>query len=172
MFKYRSVITFAAACAITILPAAAQKKSAGAELMDAQGKVVGKATFKPAKAGVEMSVEVKGLPPGEHALHVHGVGKCEAPGFTSAGGHFNPEGKQHGMMNPQGHHAGDLPNIKIAANGKGKWKGVVDGVTLGEGKNSLFHPDGTAVVIHAAADDMKSDPAGNAGPRIACGVIK
>ena len=172
MFNFRSVITFAAACAITILPAAAQKKSASAELMDAQGKVVGKATFKPAKDGVEMSVEVNGLPPGAHALHVHGVGKCEAPGFTSAGGHFNPEGKQHGTMNPQGHHAGDLPNLTVAANGKGKWKGVVAGVTMGDGKNSLFHPEGTAVVIHAVADDMKSDPAGNAGARIACGVIK
>lgn len=168
----RSLIPIAAACALLALPAFGQKKSASAELMDAQGKVVGKATIKPAKDGVQMSVELSGISAGEHALHIHGVGKCEAPGFTSAGPHFNPEGKKHGTMNPDGHHAGDLPNFTVAANGKGKWKGVVKGVTLADGKNSLFQADGTAVVVHEKADDHKSDPAGNAGPRIACGVIK
>jgi Cu-Zn family superoxide dismutase len=170
--KIRSLIPVAAACALLALPAFAQKKSASAELMDAQGKVVGKATIKAAKGGVEMTVQMSGLPAGEHALHIHSVGKCEAPAFTSAGPHFNPEGKKHGTMNPEGHHAGDLPNFVVAANGKGKWKGIVEGVTLAEGKNSLFHPDGTAVVVHEKADDHKSDPAGNAGARIACGVIK
>jgi Cu-Zn family superoxide dismutase len=170
---FRAFLTVVSVCALAAVPAAAQaRRSATAELKDAQGKVVGKATFKPAHHGVEMTVSVKALTPGEHALHIHGVGKCEAPGFTSAGPHFNPEGKKHGMKNPEGHHAGDLPNMTVDAKGSGKWKGVVEGVTLGEGKTSLFHPEGTAVVIHEKADDNTSDPAGNAGGRIACGVIK
>jgi Cu-Zn family superoxide dismutase len=147
--------------------------SATATLKDAQGKTVGTATLKEAKGQVRLSLRVNGLAPGQHAFHIHETGKCEAPGFTTAGGHFNPEKKQHGHMNPQGAHAGDLPNITVAANGKGRYSGVVAGVTLAKGPdNSLFGPNGTALVIHEKADDNKSDPAGNAGPRIACGVIQ
>ncbi len=116
-------------------------------------------------------MEVKGLPPGAKAVHVHAVGTCEGPQFTSAGDHFNPGKKEHGMMNPQGPHAGDLPNITIAADGSGRMESATDRIALGAGATSLFDADGSALVIHAAPDDFKTDPTGNSGSRIACGVI-
>lgn len=155
-----------------LLSTAAAAAPAKAILKNAQGAEVGTATIKPASEGVEIALKLAGLPAGVHAIHIHAAGKCEAPGFTTAGGHFNPEKKQHGMHNPQGSHAGDLDNITVGPKGKLKTKIRVKGVTLGEGANSLFHEGGTAIVIHAAADDYKTDPAGNAGARIACGVIE
>jgi Cu-Zn family superoxide dismutase len=148
------------------------KVTAKAELKDASGKVVGTALLKPAAAGVKISLRVTGLPAGTHAFHIHTSGQCEAPDFKSAGGHFNPESKKHGLKNPDGPHAGDMPNITVAANGKGKATVVNTRVTLGEGAGSLFHDGGTAIVIHEKADDEMTDPAGNAGARIACGVIE
>jgi len=145
--------------------------TAKADLANSQGGHVGTAKLKETAQGVRVALEVANLPPGVHGFHLHAVGKCEAPDFKSAGGHFNPEGKQHGWENPAGHHAGDLQNLTVNAQGKARVKLVVTGVTLGEGANSLFHPEGTAIVIHASPDDMKTDPAGNAGSRIACGVI-
>jgi superoxide dismutase, Cu-Zn family len=141
-------------------------------LKDAAGKDVGMAMLSEAKGGgVSIDIDFKGLPPGEHALHFHQTAKCEAPGFTTAAGHFNPAMKKHGTENPEGPHAGDMANFTVAANGTAKTTIVNKNVTLGAGANSLFTDGGTALMIHAAADDMKSDPAGNAGARIACGTV-
>jgi Cu-Zn family superoxide dismutase len=147
-------------------------KTAKAELKDAQGKVVATAKLKQTKSGVKISLTASALPAGLHAFHIHAVGKCEPPDFKSAGGHFNPAHKEHGLKNPQGPHAGDMPNFTVGVNGMGKTSYVDTRVTLGEGDNSLFHEGGTALVIHEKADDNMSDPAGNAGARIACGVIE
>jgi Cu-Zn family superoxide dismutase len=152
--------------------AAKGSDSAKAELRDAQGKVVGTAQLKQVGNGVQISLQTTGVPAGTHAFHIHTVGKCEAPGFNSAGGHFNPEGKKHGLKNPAGPHAGDMPNITVGSNGKGKAQVVNTHVTLSSGPNSVFHEGGTALIIHEKADDDTSDPAGNAGNRIACGVIE
>jgi Cu-Zn family superoxide dismutase len=145
--------------------------AARAELKDAKGAKVGTATFTTADDGVAMAVQVQGLPPGEHGLHVHAAGKCDDPEFKSAGGHFNPGNKKHGHDNPEGPHAGDLPNLKVGPDGKGEAQGKLVGATLGEGPASLLGPQGTALVVHAGPDDGKTDPAGNSGARIACGVV-
>jgi Cu-Zn family superoxide dismutase len=141
------------------------------DLKDAKGNSVGMAMISPARGGgVSIALDLKGLPPGEHALHFHAVPKCEAP-FTSAGGHFNPANKKHGMQNPEGPHAGDMNNVTVDANGTAKATIVNTNVTMGSEPNSIYANGGTALMIHAAADDMKTDPAGNAGDRIACGAI-
>jgi superoxide dismutase, Cu-Zn family len=157
----------------TMAAAEKERKTATAAITDAKGQGVGQAKFTATKGGVQMSVTVANLSPGIHAIHIHDAGKCEAPGFTTAGPHFNPANKKHGMQNPEGHHAGDLPNLTVGANGKGTFKSTIQDVTLaGVGATSLFHAGGTSVVIHQDADDMKTDPAGNAGVRMACGVIQ
>lgn len=149
----------------------AQAKPVKVTLNDATGKSVGSATLTETKTGVSIALDLNGLPAGEHAIHIHQTAKCEAPAFTTAGGHFNPAAKKHGLENPEGHHAGDMKNFTVAANGTAKATVTDDAVTIADGPNSIFTGGGTALMIHAAADDMKSDPAGNAGARIACGVI-
>ncbi len=147
-------------------------QSAHADIVNAQGQKIGTATIRPSSSGVRINVEVSQLPPGTHGIHIHTVGKCEGPAFTSAGAHFNPISKKHGKDNPEGPHAGDLLNIEVATDGTGKASLSDPNVTLGGGPNPLFQEAGTALVIHEKSDDYKTDPAGNSGARIACGVIR
>jgi Cu-Zn family superoxide dismutase len=146
--------------------------TAVADVVDAQGKAVGTANFVQLTDAVRIVVEARGLPPGLKGVHIHETGKCDGPGFTTAGGHFNPEGKQHGALNPRGPHAGDLPNINIGADGSGRMETSSKLVSLVTGPSSLFDADGSAIVIHAAPDDFQTDPTGNSGARIACGIIR
>ncbi|HEY0092896.1 MAG TPA: superoxide dismutase family protein [Archangium sp.] len=144
---------------------------ATAELMNTGGQKIGTATLVERGDSVELQVEVTGLEPGRHGIHFHEAGLCETPGFTSAGSHFNPLGKQHGLESPTGAHAGDLPNLEADASGKASYKATTNRVTLDEGQLSIFDADGTALVIHARADDQMTDPSGNSGERVACGVL-
>jgi len=170
MNRLSILVASAALFAFSTCSVAAQ--SAKAVLKDKDGKDVGSATLTQTRAGVLIALSVTGLPAGEHAFHVHGTGKCEPP-FTSAGGHFNPDKRKHGMMAPDGAHAGDMPNLHIPASGELAVEVLNPAVTLDKGKpNSLFGPEGTALIVHAGKDDYKTDPTGEAGGRIACGLVE
>src|SRR4051812_33747278 len=149
----------------------AQTPGASADVKMANGTSIGTASFTQETGGVHLMGQFKGLPPGDHGIHVHAVGKCDGPDFMTAGGHFNPTMHQHGLENPQGSHAGDMTNLNVASDGTASVDYLLKDASLASGTNSLFGPDGTALVIHADMDDEKTDPSGNSGARIACGVI-
>lgn len=146
---------------------AAGHYKASAELKTGMGASAGTARVEQVPDGLKVSVTVEGLTPGVHGAHVHTTGKCDAPDFTTAGGHWNPTAHKHGARNPEGPHVGDLPNLTVGANGKGTLTFTLKGGTY----DGLLDQDGAAMVIHAGPDDLMTDPAGNSGGRIACGVF-
>ena len=150
--------------------------TAHADIMNAEGKKIGTAKFEMTNfdLGVKVSIKVDHLSSGPHAVHIHNVGKCEGPAFTTAGGHFNPTNAHHGVNNPQDPHphVGDMANLNADFMGKAEANFTLPTATLGSGPNSLFHDGGTSIVVHAKPDDFMSDPSGNSGDRIACGVIE
>lgn len=157
---------FAAAAAVSSASAAEEARSASAAMHNQEGQPVGQVSLEDTPSGVLIAAEFTGLPEGARAFHIHAVGQCEAP-FTSAGGHFNPDGKKHGIKSAEGKHAGDLPNLHVPASGELKVELFAVGLTV----DALFDDDGSALVVHAGPDDYETDPTGNAGDRIACGVV-
>lgn len=174
--KMQNHVTFTTAALIVSLVALpACKRETGevvAELRNPAGATVGEATLEAVEDGVRIRLEGSDLPPGSHGFHIHENGECTPPTFESAGGHFNPTNASHGLEDPAGPHLGDLPNIEVGVNGTVTVDVIARGVTLAEtGETSLVAGNGTALVVHAQPDDNVSDPSGNAGDRIACGVI-
>ena len=170
MNRYRTKFAASIIAALAVATPSRAADTASALLKDADGLQMGDVTLTAVPSGVLLAVDLFEMPPGDHAFHIHAVGKCEPPKFESAGPHFNPENKEHGLKNPQGPHAGDMPNIHVPASGELKFEVQNQMVTL-SGKNALLDDDGAAIVIHKGADDYTSDPAGHAGNRLACAVV-
>lgn len=148
--------------------------SATAQMVDKQGNAVGQATFTTDASGavtIQVNLTRSGGSPTEHGIHFHQFGRCDAPDFLTAGEHFNPSNTKHGLQNPQGPHAGDLPNLVIGTDGGANYQTTTNFINLSQGDNSLLDADGTAIIVHSGRDDQVTDPAGNSGDRIACGVL-
>jgi Cu-Zn family superoxide dismutase len=170
-FRVRTATHMAVTCETGLSDSA--KSTAKAELKNPEGKTVGTATLRQAPHVVLIEVNLTEIAPGRHALHVHEKGSCEAPDFKSAGGHFNPFDAKHGFLTGESHHAGDMPNFEAPESGKGAVERMNSMVKIAEGRaNSLLGGEGTTLVIHSGTDDYKSQPSGDAGERIACGVIE
>jgi Cu-Zn family superoxide dismutase len=165
-----SLIALALVIATSALVGETRAQEAEAEVHASDGATIGTVTVTELAKGVHIVADVSDLPAGVHAFHIHAVGLCEPP-FTSAGGHFNPTGAQHGWNNPSGHHAGDFANVHVGEDSALTLEIFTDAVTMGDGETSLFDADGSAIVMHQGPDDYHSDPAGDAGARIACAVI-
>lgn len=140
------------------------------DMYDGVGNKMGTATFSEKAEGMNINLKVSGLSPGLHGIHIHDVGKCEGPDFKSAGEHYNPEDKDHGLMTTEGPHAGDLPNINADEKGKVEVDLTAEGVSF-RGEKSVLKGDGVALVIHEGQDDGVTDPAGNSGARVICGEV-
>ncbi len=157
--------------AVEPLAAAAGPAPLATDIRDPSGMIMARATASQIGDSIRVRVEAKGMRAGAYGAHVHTTGRCDAPDFASAGPHWNPSGQQHGKNNPRGMHKGDLPNLAVGTDGRGSFEVTIPGASLAAGPNPLQDADGAAVVIHAAADDYRTDPSGNSGGRIACGVL-
>jgi Cu-Zn family superoxide dismutase len=143
-----------------------------ADLRDGEGRSRARATVEQSGDSLRVRIEAIGMSPGTYGTHIHAVGRCDPPGFTTAGPHWNPIGQMHGKDNPKGMHKGDLPNLMVGADGRGNFEYTIPNATLsGMNASKLVDEDGAAVVIHAKPDDYRTDPSGNSGDRIACGVL-